>query len=348
MSKEEIDSGRELIRNLAVIIEKLSDAEVEELLIPKGVEDLGMGNILDILLAIFDRRKTTNYPNRGEFLLANRIRGSVVANIRMLIQLNCVFEGEVDGRKVFVAPLHEQWFEDGVMFTEGSEAFAGYLCLYKDHEQKAAITAKEIRSGEMIGPEGFEFVSIDEFNNVLSQQSLDALDKSLVELRELLAGKEQAEVKYQEYLEKYPWVFGGRYKEIHRHTNLDEANIPDFTGVRVHDEFRDIFEIKQPFLPLFRKNGDLTSDFNSAWNQAERYLDFTKENKDYLRRSKGLNFENPKCYLVAGYNLSQEDRARLRIKERSNPAIELFTFNDLLVFTESTVNLAKTLKSKVE
>ena len=81
-----------------------------------------------------------------------------------------------------------------------------------------------------------------------------------------------------------------QYKLVQRHTQFDNENIPDFTAIRTHDDYRDIFEIKQPFLNLFRQTKGFTSEFHDSSNQVERYLNFVRENKDYLRRSKG--FEN--------------------------------------------------------
>ncbi|ABE51549.1 Shedu anti-phage system protein SduA domain-containing protein [Methanococcoides burtonii] len=161
----------------------------------------------------------------------------------------------------------------------------------------------------------------------------------------MLEDGEETEHRYQEWIEKYPWILGLQYSLVQRHTQFDNENIPDFTAVRVHDNSRDIFEIKQPFLNLFRKNGVFSSEFNDSWNQIERYLDFARENKDYLRRSKGLNIENPKCYLLIGYNLTHEERDKIRRKEKLNSSIIILTYNDLIQFAENTVGF---LKSRLE
>ena len=101
-------------------------------------------------------------------------------------------------------------------------------------------------------------------------------------------------------IEKYPWVLGLKYSVIQRHPKFDDKNILDFIGRRVCDKYSDIFELKTPFMKVCREDGDFTSDFNDAWNQAERYLDFAREQKYYLLGEKGIEFDNPKCYLVLG------------------------------------------------
>jgi hypothetical protein len=135
-------------------------------------------------------------------------------------------------------------------------------------------------------------------------------------------------------------VLGLQYKHVQRHENLDDQNIPDFTAVRVHDSCRDIFEIKPPSMAVFRADGEFTAEFNTSWNQAERYLNFAREEADYLYR-KGLLFDNPKCTLVCGYNLNKDDLRKVRIKERMNPALHFMTFNDLMTFMESTVKFIR-------
>lgn len=137
---------------------------------------------------------------------------------------------------------------------------------------------------------------------------------------------------------------GAQYARIDSHKTFNDDNIPDFTGVRVRDAARDIIEIKPPFLPLFKENNCFRAEFNNAWDQGERYLDFARNDSDYLKRQKGLFFDNPKCYLIAGYNLNDEQFKELRRKERMNPAITTLTYNDVLAMAHSTVAFVKALK----
>jgi len=63
-----------------------------------------------------------------------------------------------------------------------------------------------------------------------------------------------------------------------------------------------------------------------------------------LRRNKGLFFDNPKCYLLVGYDLSEEQRKELRRKERLNSAITILTYNNLLAMARSTIEFVRALK----
>lgn len=162
----------------------------------------------------------------------------------------------------------------------------------------------------------------------------------------MLAQQESDEKKYQEFFMAHPWLFGAQYTRIDSHKAFNDENIPDFTGVRVRDAARDIIEIKSPTLPLFQQNDEPRSELNSAWNQAERYLDFARREADYLHRQKGLSFENPRCFLLAGHSLTDTQLEVIRLKERLNPAITVLTYNDVLALARETVKFIKGLRGQ--
>lgn len=166
-----------------------------------------------------------------------------------------------------------------------------------------------------------------QFAEVVEQKSMQA---AIDELEGLIAEQDNTESHYQEFFLRRPWFLGGLHSRIDRHTKLDERSIPDFTGVRSSDGFRDIFEIKPPFLQCFRQTDDgFTSAFNDAWSQAERYLSFVREQRQYLR-DKNLHFANPRCYLLIGHGLSESQQQALRVKESFNHAISVLTYEQLL------------------
>ncbi len=186
--------------------------------------------------------------------------------------------------------------------------------------------------------QAFQLIQLSKGLPVMAK--VDQMRSALLELKMLLDDKVDDESRYQELLERNPWILGGQHRQIERHTNLDDENIPDFTGVRHHDGFRDILELKQPFLPLFKKDGGFTAAFHDAWSQAERYLVFTRRQRDYLNSQKGLQFENPRCYLVAGFNLTSEQIRLVRDKESVNSAITVLTYESVVAIGEALIDLA--------
>lgn len=284
-------------------------------------------------------------------MLQNKHRATLVASLRHAIIHNYSIKGTVEGKPVFVSPDFQQWFKDGVMFLQGEKQFEGLMGLYRDGEVKFAIAARDAREGEQLGPDDFIFISIEEMkerSKRIKPKSLDSLDAAVKHLEYLLENQINDESEYQSLLEENPWMLGAEYGAIDPHRALDDKNIPDFTGVRVHDGYRDIIEIKPPFLHLFQTHGgEFASDFNAAWNQAERYIDFALNDSDYLRR-KGLMFENPKCYLLIGYDLTNDQRKKIAVKERMNPSIRVLTYEDFLTYTKATIQFVKNLKGKLD
>ncbi|MCW4050011.1 MAG: DUF4263 domain-containing protein, partial [Candidatus Bathyarchaeota archaeon] len=154
------------------------------------------------------------------------------------------------------------------------------------------------------------------------------------------------EEDYQQFFIKYPWFLGSNYKKIQERRKFDDKNIPDFTGIRTHDKYRDIIEIKQPFMDLFTKKNKLNAKFNNSWNQAERYLLYARENQDYLKRVKGLAFSNPKCILIAGYNLTEEQQKRISEKQKVSGNINFYTYDNLLVIAKHVLVTAKDISKQ--
>lgn len=332
MSNEEsIAKGKSLIAELSAICCELTDSDVPHL--------FGNGSIEQLLTAILDPQKVNEYPSIGEFFLANKQRASFLAALRLVITKSYSIRVTKEEDTGYVSPTNIQWFDDGVLLLEGQQPFEGFLALYRDHKLSYAITARAVEKGQEIASEDFAFIDIAEMQNRLAQLKTPTghhLELTIDEILKLLDVCDPDESKYQELFVNYPWVLGLQYSDLRRHKNLDEKNIPDFIGVRVSDGYMDILEIKPPSMKVFREDGEFTADFNNAWNQAERYLNFAREDKDYLNR-KGLQFDNPRCFLVCGYNLEKEMVQKVRLKEKMNPAIQLMTFNDIVAFMRNTV-----------
>ena len=171
------------------------------------------------------------------------------------------------------------------------------------------------------------------------------LDKPLRDLRTLLREGHEEESKYQKLMQNYPWILGTEYVKIQRHRKLDDKDTPDFTALRARDQYRDVIEIKSPFISVSRRDGELSSEFNNAWNQTERYLNFVRDERDYLAH-KGLHFDRPKCVLIAGYRISKQALAKIRGKEKLNPAIVFYSYEALEAYIKHTIDRVRKLRDQ--
>lgn len=326
-------------------LQRLTDLDIGELLHRGGFDKL--------LIALLDKDQVRNYSSIAEFFLANKWRATTLAGMRLAITHNCSFGGplkEGAAKHVFASPSHLQWDEDGVVLLEGPKPFEGLLQVYRDGQLHVVVIARDIPGGEsIVFPDDVMLITIQEARDRQKQipiSSPDELQGASLELEKLLDSESNDESKYQEHLEKFPWCLGMSYKMFLRHAHLDDKNIPDFTGVRHTDGTRDIVEVKPPFARMFAADGELLAAFNDAWNQAERYLDFVRENKDYLLRQKGMHFENPTCLLILGYNLNASQVKALRRKQRVNPAITVYTYDELLRLAGGTIELVLGLRGE--
>lgn len=170
---------------------------------------------------------------------------------------------------------------------------------------------------------------------------VDRMARGYQRLLSLLNDRCEDESEFQELLENHPWMLGGQYEAVMRHKGLDDQNIPDFTAIRAADKCHDILELKQPFMKCFKSKGTPSSAFNDAWDQAGRYLTFTRRWRDYLREQKGLRFENPRCTLIAGYNLSEDELREVREKESLTPGLSVLTYDQLATLSQHVLFLMR-------
>lgn len=342
--KKRIIKAKEFLQKASEIIEGVSDIEASEI--------LGDGALNGLLRSIL--KPKVDFPDISvyDYLLKNKYRGQLVSLLHHAITQNYSIKGTVEGHPVFLSPHFCQWSPDGVVFLQGKKRFQGLIALYQDGTLKFAMFAKDVRRGQQLGPDDFIFVPVEEARKRLKKiesKSLESLDAAVKRVESLLENRSNDESEYQSLLEENPWMLGAEYEAIHSHADLDDENVPDFTGVRVTDRCRDVIEIKPPFLNLFRESdGAFASAFNTAWNQAERYIAFCLSESDYLRREKGLAFENPKCYLLIGYGLTEEQRKKIAVKEQMNPRIRVLTYEDFLTYAKATIQFVKNLKPKTE
>ena len=337
-----IQRGKELCRELAEVISDLSDEDVYRL--------FDNGELEGVFNAILDPSTLKNHKTFADFFLANKHRAWLLAGIRAAITRSYSFKTTTKtGQVAFVSPSDLQFpDEEGVLILEGKERFVGAIGLYRDGVVKYAIANRDVRPGESIEKDDLAFISIDEYKAIRSSGSLpdgESLDAPVLKLERLLADQVEAEGAYQQLLADYPWMMGMQYRRYDRHKVLDDQNIPDFTGVRLGlDGYRDVFELKPPFLNLTNKDGSWNAAFHNAWQQAENRIDFIERNIDYLYREKGLSFDNPRCHLILGYGLDADATKALRAKARQNTKIIVSTYEALLAYARGTVETIRRLK----
>lgn len=335
------DTIAEKAKELADAIRALSDAELLQVFQDDTVNAL----LASLLPPPFDKH-TSIY----DYLLANRNRMALAAGIRHAITMNCSVKGSVDGTDCYLSPSHIQWFQDGVMFLQGKERFAGLIERYLGGKIDVAVAARTVRGGESMDVNDFMFIDIEEAKKQIAAERVPNLEEGLEQVFSQLQGfvksKIEDEVVYQDFFTRNGWLFGLQFSRIDSHKAFNDENIPDFTGIRLPRGNRDIIEIKQPFLPLFGRSGEFRKEFYDAWSQGERYLTFADRETDYLRRQKHLVFENPHCYIIAGESFDDVQSARICDKEHLNPRITMMSYDEVMRLGRHTIDIVKSLLAK--
>ena len=255
------------------IIKNLPDSELTDYLDTNDFENF--------IKAFFDASKIKEGEIIADFLLKNKNKSQAVALLHQIININCVLRNKKGILEGVVSPSCNQKDEDEVIFLESSNGkpFEGLIGSYNGEEAKYAVAGTDVKKGNDIDFGKLNFLSINEFKKIIKEQNLKKdlsdLENAKFELLGMLKDCIQDESRYQKFFIKNPWIFGLQYKQIDRHTQLDDKRIPDFTGVRVKDGHRDIFEIKQPFLKLFNQDSKFCSNFHDAIFQAEEYMRFS-------------------------------------------------------------------------
>jgi hypothetical protein len=211
--------------------------------------------------------------------------------------------------------------------------------LFYDYGPLHNGAVRDYRLDEVLAQQAMLLIGLLPGTDVVNEP--DRMAEGVERLRTLLDTECAQEARYQELLQGHPWMLGGIYSAVSRHEALDDRAVPDFTATRCYDSCHDIIELKQPFLELFRQNGDLSNNFNDAWNQAERYLDFAERQHQYLREERDIRIANPRCLLIAGHGLSEERRSTIRRRERRSTSVQVITYNELLLLAENVLNVVR-------
>ena len=127
------ERGLELLKELTSLLSKLTDEEIGIL--------FNSNSINSLLYSILNIKEFKNYSTIANFLLAKKKRSQIIALLKYFIDTNFTFK-VTKYRKIlgYVSPNFIQWFDDGVMFFEGSKPFSGAIGYYNGEELKYPIS----------------------------------------------------------------------------------------------------------------------------------------------------------------------------------------------------------------
>jgi len=108
------------------------------------------------------------------------------------------------------------------------------------------------------------------------------------ELERLIQTSDPSESKFQNHLQKHPWMFGSEYSELLDRRKWTRDDNLDFMLRRTVDNFLEIVEIKTPaVMPLFNYDSSHDSYYASAklsqvMGQVSRYIEEVERQRDAI------------------------------------------------------------------
>lgn len=165
------------------------------------------------------------------------------------------------------------------------------------------------------------------------------IEKSIVELNELIESESRDEQKYQKWFEDNPIVFKSLgYVDVISQPRVDVGDSyeePDFIVKTTNGEW-EIFEIKTPFEDLVTSDNrrpKFYSTINKYISQCHTYSECLDEASVRERLSNKYSIERirkrPKSILVAGLSEGEDIKTAHKLSKRKTPNIKLFTYDDL-------------------
>ena len=163
-------------------------------------------------------------------------------------------------------------------------------------------------------------------------------EPTLREFRRLLAEHPTEEVKFQEYLEKYPQILDPMAYEVWPRPDLHGFKEPDFI-VRRSDNSYLVVEIETPAKLLITGANQLSASATQAITQATQYRRFLVERMQEVRAHLPA-FDDPDCLVVIGRedSLTPDQRVALAADNQSRTKLRVVGFDWLLRRAEAVTS----------
>ena len=172
---EKISKIKKEIKEISQEIKNLTDSEFKSL--------VNTGAFNELLLSISNPNDSKKYENLQERLLKNKNRLSFLALLRFAIGENYSFKGNVEGKSVYLSPFHYQWLDNGVIFTQGKDKWAGMIGFYdNDGDLYYAKSKRGFEGGDKIDLRrdlffDFFYQKIENMKEIDSKQKKEIIKK---------------------------------------------------------------------------------------------------------------------------------------------------------------------------
>lgn len=167
-------------------------------------------------------------------------------------------------------------------------------------------------------------------------------EEQVVDFEKIVYAKDTSEPLLQNFLQKNYWIWGFEYTEAISKRQLGGKYEIDFLLKRIDGRW-EIVEIERSNLRLFTKNLDPTKELSHAIRQVRDYQSFCMRNYSYLSSEDKLDIFVPKGYVIMGNTLSESEEKKLDELNKSQPSVEVHTYEYLLKRAKGFIKSLKAL-----
>jgi len=217
--------------------------------------------------------------------------------------------------------------------------------------KKLELTKQLLQSLDSSNVEPEEFV--DAFKNTTPEvvKNIGVAAKfvqykaTFFELEKLINNSEPSESKFQNHLQKNPWMFGSEYSEIIDRRKWTRDDNLDFMLRRTVDNYLEIIEIKTPAaMPLFNYDKDhdsfyASSKLSQVLGQVYRYVEEVERSRDAIIAKDNLDPLKIRARIIIGVDSDEGKQSALRTMNSHLHRVEIITFDQLLRVAKRTLNI---------
>jgi hypothetical protein len=168
---------------------------------------------------------------------------------------------------------------------------------------------------------------------------------AFIDLEELVNNSDPSESKYQNHLQKNPWMFGSEYSEILDRRKWTRDDNLDFMLRRTVDNYLEIIEIKTPAaMPIFNYDKDhdsfyASSKLSQVLGQVHRYIEEVERDRDTIIAKDRLDPLKIRARIIIGVDSDAGRQSALRTMNSHLHRVEIITFDQLLRVAKRTLNI---------
>jgi len=154
----------------------------------------------------------------------------------------------------------------------------------------------------------------------------------------LIQSSDVKEESIQDFLKEATWIFGAEYIKVMPKKALSHKYVVDFL-LQQFDGSWEIVELKLPTENIFTSQMNIMAKVTSAIGQIQNAQEFMVKNYEFLKTSENMEVFKPSGVLIIGNRLSNEERERLEVVNKSYSDITIATYQDLLQKARKQVEL---------